>query len=77
MEEKKAKIAEVMRVARAYKINTWEEIIEIGIRYKIFFDGIVATQSKTYICDHPEAFNALLEAIKTDQEVAPEDIPDN
>jgi len=76
MEKKKAKIAEVLRVARAYKVNSWDEIMEIGIRYKIFFDGIVASQSKTYICDNPEAYDALLEVIKTDQEIADEDIPD-
>jgi len=75
MEERKAKIAEVLRVARAYKVNSWDEIMEIGVRYKIFFDGIVASQSKTYICDNPEAYDALLEVIKTDQEITDEDLP--
>ena len=74
-EEKQVKIAEVMTTARTYKINTWDEIMDIGIRRKIFYDGIVASQSKTYICDHPEAYDALLVAIKTDQEVMAEDIP--
>jgi len=76
-EAKQAKIAEVMKVARAYKINTWDEITDIGIRHKIFYDGIVASQSKTYICDHPEAYDALLVAIKTDQEITEDDIPND
>ena len=33
-------------------------------------------QAKTYICDHLDAYDALLEAIKTDQEVMAEDMPD-
>lgn len=74
MEKKKAKIAEVLQIGRAYKINSWDEIMELGIRYKIFFDGIVASQAKTYICDHDEAYDALLVAIKEDQEVTDEDL---
>ena len=76
-EAKQVKIAGIETTARAYKINTWAEIIDIGVRHKIFFDGIVASQAKSHISDHPEAYDALLVAIKTDQEVAPEDIPGN
>jgi len=76
MEKKKAKIAEVLRIARAYKVNSWDEVMDIGVRHKIFFEGIVASQAKTYICDNPEAYDALLEVIKKDQEIADEDIPD-
>ena len=75
LEAKRAKIAELDKIARAYKVNDWEDIIDIGVRHKIFFDGIMTGQAKTYICDHPEAYDALLEAIKTDQEVTAEDIP--
>ena len=74
-EEKQTKLAEVETVARAYKVNTWGEIIDIGTRHKIFYDGIAVSQVKTYICDHPEVYDALLVAIKTDQEVTDEDIP--
>ena len=77
LEAKRVKIAELDKIARAYKVNDWNEIIDIGIRYKIFFDGIMTGQAKTYICDHPEAYDALLEAIKTDQEVTAGDIPNN
>jgi len=74
-EAKQAKIAEVETIARAYKINTWGEIIDIGVRHKIFFDGMVTSQAKSHICDHPEAHDALLVAIKTDQEITDEDLP--
>jgi len=73
-EAKQAKIAEAEKVARAYKINTWGEIIDIGVRHKIFFDGIVASEAKSHICDHPEAYDALLKAFKASQ-VTDEDIP--
>jgi len=74
-EEKQAKLAEVETVARAYKVNTWGEIIDIGTRHKIFYDGIAVSQAKTYTCDHPEAYDALLIAIKNDGKITPEDIP--
>lgn len=77
IEQKQAKLAEVETVARAYKVNTWGEIIDIGTRHKIFYDGIAVSQVKTYICDHPEAYNALIEAIKTDQEIKEDDIPND
>ena len=75
-EERKAVIVEVERVARAYKVNTWGEIIAIGERYKIFPEGLVASQAKTFVFDHPEQRAILLQAIKTDQEIAPEDMPE-
>ena len=75
-EEKKAKVEEIQTMARAYKINTWGEIIDIGERHKIFPLGLVASQAKTFITDHPDKYDALLEAIKTDQEITEDDIPD-
>jgi len=74
-EEKQAKLAEVETMARAYKVNTWGEIIDIGTRHKIFYDGIAVSQAKTYICDHPEAYDALLVAIKNDGKITENDIP--
>jgi hypothetical protein len=75
-EKKKAIVAGVETVARAYKLNTWSEIVELGERYKIFPEGLVASQAKTFIVDHPEQCEALKEHFKTDQEVAAEDMPD-
>ena len=77
LEAKRAKIAELDKIARSYKVNDWDEIIDVGVRHNIFFDGIMTGQVKTYICDHPEAYDALLEAIKTDQEITDEDIPNS
>lgn len=75
-EERKVIIAEVEKVARAYKVNRWGEIIEIGERYKIIPEGLVASQAKTFVFDHPEQRDLLLQAIKTDQEVTAEDMPE-
>jgi len=75
-EEKEAKIAEIEKVARAYKVNEWPEIIEIGERYNILPEGLSASQAKTFICDHPEKYAALWEAIKGNQETTNEELPE-
>ena len=75
-EERKVIIAEVEKVARAYKVNTWGEIIGIAERYKIIPEGFVASQAKTFLVDHPEQRDLLLQTIKTDQEVTAEDMPE-
>jgi len=74
---KRAKIAELDKIALSYQINDWNEIIDVGVRHNIFFDGIMTGQAKTYICNHQEAYDALLEAIKTDQQITDEDIPNS
>lgn len=75
LEKRNAILEEVQTVARAYKVNNWADIIEIGERYKIFPAGLVASQVKTIIVNHPDKLLALLAVIKSDQEVAPEDLP--
>lgn len=74
-EAKDKKIAEIQKVASAYKIFTWREILELGIRYKIFPKGTVGSQAKTIICDHQDKYDALWEAIKGDMEITEDDIP--
>jgi len=74
-EAKEKLIAEIEKVARAYKINTWGEIIEIGERYDIFPKGLKKSQAQTFIVDHPEEYAKLWEAIKGDQKINEDDIP--
>jgi len=69
-------ITEIEKVARAYKVFDWKGIIEIGVDNNIFPKGIVGSQARIIICDHPDKCDALKEAIKRDQEIADEDIPD-
>ena len=64
--KKEALLAEVVRVAKENNVNTWREIVDIGARYKIYPEGLVASQVKSEIVDHPDKYNALIEAIKTD-----------
>ena len=73
-EERKIKLEEIQTIARAYKINNWGEIIDIGERHKVFPIGLVASQAKTFVIDHPDKYDALLKAFKTSQ-VSDEDIP--
>ena len=75
-DNRKAIIAEVETVARAYKVNTWGEIVDVGERHKVFPEGLVASQVKTLIVDHPDKCEALKQAIKEDQEITNEDIPE-
>lgn len=75
--EKRNKILdEVQTVARIYKVNTWGDIIDVGERHKVFPKGLVASQVKTMIVDHPDKCEALKEAFKTDQEISDEDLPE-
>jgi len=74
-EAKEKLIAEIEKVARAYKVNTWGEIIEIGERYEIFPKGLKKSQAQTFIVDHPKEYAKLWEVIKGDQEINEDDIP--
>jgi len=76
LEKRNAVLDEIQTIARAYKINNWREIIDIGERWNIFPKGLVASQVKQIVVDHPDKCSALLEAIKGDMEIADEDIPD-
>jgi len=75
LEKRNAILDEIQTVARAYKVNNWGEIIDIGERHNVFPKGLVASQVKTIVVDHPDKYDALLAAFKTDQEVTDEDIP--
>uniref|UniRef100_A0A6H1ZWD5 Uncharacterized protein n=2 Tax=viral metagenome TaxID=1070528 RepID=A0A6H1ZWD5_9ZZZZ len=76
LEKRNAILDEIQTVARAYKVNTWREIVDIGERWNIFPKGLVASQVKQIVVDHPDKLKALLVAIKSDMEIADEDIPD-
>ena len=76
LEKRNAILDEIQTVARAYKVNTWGEIVDIGERHKVFPVGLVASQVKIIVVDHPDKCSALLVAIKSDMEIADEDIPD-
>ena len=74
--EKRNKILdEIQTVARAYKVNNWRDIIDVGERYKVFPKGLVASQVKIIVVDHPDKCEALKEAFKKDQEISDEDLP--
>ena len=74
--EKRNKILEdIVKIAKENDILNWRDIIEIGERYKIFPAGLVASQVKTIVVDHPDKLVALLEVIKNDQEITAEDLP--
>ena len=73
--EKRNKILdEVQTVARAYKVNTWGEIVDVGERHKVFPGGLVTSQVKTLIVDHLDKCEALKEAFKKDSEITDEDL---
>ena len=75
LEKRNAILDEIQTVARAYKVNNWGEIIDIGERHKVFPKGLVASQVKTIVVNHPEKYDALLKAFKADQEITDEDLP--
>ena len=75
LEKKNAILNEIQTTARAYKVNNWGEIIDIGERHNVFPKGLVASQVKTIIVDHPDKLEALREAIKGDGDITDEDIP--
>ena len=75
LEKRNAILDEIQTVARAYKVNNWGEIIDIGERHNVFPKGLVASQVKTIVVDHPDKYDALMAAFKADQEVTDEDIP--
>lgn len=74
-EKKKKILDEFQEYAKKYGLNTWGDIIDIAVRYKFFFDGIVASQVKSAIVDHPEKLIELKKIIKEDQEITAEDLP--
>jgi len=76
LEVKNAILENIVKVAKENNVLNWGDIIEIGERYKIFPVGLFASQVKTMVVDHPEKLQALLEVIKSDQEVTQEDLPD-
>ncbi len=75
LEKRNAILENIVKVAKENDALNWADIIAIGERYKIFPVGLVASQVKTIVVDHPDKLLALLHVIKTDQEVAPEDLP--
>jgi len=76
LEKKEALLAEIVKVAKENDVNTWGEIVDVGARHKIYPEGLVSSQVKTLIIDHPDKYIDLILAIKTDQKITDEDIPD-
>lgn len=74
-DKRKEILADVVELAKEYGLNTWGDIIDVAVRYKVFFEGIVTSQAKTYIVDHPEKLIELKKIIKEDQAITDEDIP--
>ena len=67
---------EIEEYAVKYGINKWSGIIELGRRYKIFGMNIFSWHTAMdWLVANPTACKELKEKIKTDQEVATEDIP--
>lgn len=75
LEKRNAILDEVQTVARAYQVFNWKDIVDIGERHEVFPVGLVGSQVKKLIVDHPDKCDALKEAIKRDQEIADEDMP--
>jgi len=73
-EERRIKLEKIQTIARAYKIFTWGEIVDIGERHKVFPKGLVASQVKRLIIDHQDKYNALADAFKIDKEITDEDL---
>ena len=73
-EERRIKLEKIQTIARAYKIFTWGEIVDIGERHKVFPKGLVASQVKQLIIDHKDKYNALADAFKIDKEITDEDL---
>ena len=76
LEKKEVLLAEIVKVAKENDVNTWGEIVDVGARHKIYPAGLVSSQVKTLIIDHPEKYIDLILAIKTDQTITDEDIPE-
>ncbi|MBA7621878.1 hypothetical protein ES703_29248 [subsurface metagenome] len=74
-EEREILITKIEKLAKEYKIDTWGKIIKIGEIHNIFPKGLVASQAKTFIYDHPDKYSELWDVIKGDQEIKDEDIP--
>jgi len=79
--EKKAKFRadlkkEIEEYAVKYGINKWADLIELGRRYKIFGINIFSWHTAMdWLIAYPEACKEFKEKIKTDQEIATDDIP--
>ena len=75
--EKKLELKGVIeKLAKDNGITKWAELIEMGQRRKIFGAGTVTPQGALqYLFDHPKELEIFKGFIKTDQEVADEDIP--
>ena len=54
----------------------YDNEVDIGERHNVFPKGLVDSQVKTLIVDHPDKLEALMKAIKTDQEITDGDIPE-
>jgi len=67
---------EIEEYAVKYGINKWSGIIELGRRYKIFGMNIFSWHTAMdWLIANPTACKELKEKIKTDQEIATDDIP--
>ena len=75
LEKRNAILDNITKVAKENNLLNWADIISIGERYKIFPVGLVASQVKTIVVDHPDKLEALLKVIKSDQEIITEDLP--
>ena len=75
LEKKNTILEKIQDIANKNGLLNWRDIIDLGVRYKIFFDGIVASQAKTYVVDHPDKLEELIKVIKGDQEITDDDIP--
>ena len=81
MTKKKAKFradlkSEIEKLAQKHGMTGWAELIEMGQRRKIFHKGIVTWHTAMdWLIANPKDCKKFIELIKTDQEVAAEDIP--
>ena len=67
---------EIEEYAKKYGINQWADLIELGRRYKIFHKGIFTWHTAMDILvKDPEACKKFKGFVKTDQEIATEDLP--
>jgi len=67
---------DIEEYAVKYGINKWSDIIELGRRYKIFGINIFSWHTAMdWLVANPDRVKELKEFIKTDQEIATEDIP--
>ena len=79
--KKKAKIRadlkeEIEKLAQKHGMTKWAELIEMGQRRKIFHKGIVTWHTAMdFLIANPDKCKVFKGLIKTDQEVAAEDLP--